>query len=95
MHQQRIRPRKAAADLRALGWAIRETRARRGLSQDRLGIKAGLHRNYVGAVERGETNPTFKTLVLVCAGLAVPLSELMTVYERHAQEQVWTAVRTT
>ncbi len=95
MHQQRIRPRKAAADLRALGWAVRETRGRRGLSQDRLAIKAGLHRNYVGVVERGEVNPTFKTLVLLSAGLAVPVSELMVVYERQADEQVWTAVRTT
>jgi len=87
MHQQRIRPRKAAADVRALGAAVRETRARRGLSQEGLGLRAGLHRNYVGALERGEGNPTFKTLVLACAGLRVPLSELMRVYERNIGER--------
>ena len=42
----------------ALGRAVRETRARRGLSQESLGYVAGLHRNYVGAIERGEINPT-------------------------------------
>ena len=55
---------------RALGRAVRETRARRGLSQEALGEAAGLHRNYVGAVERGEVNPTFKTLLAVAGGLA-------------------------
>lgn len=86
MHQQRIRPRRAAADLRALGAAVRETRARRGLSQDRLGIKAGLHRNYIGAIERGTINPTFKTLVLLTGGLTLPLSELVRLYERNVRE---------
>jgi len=95
MQQQRIRPRKAAADLRALGWAVREARARRGLSQERLAIKAGLGPKYIGVVERGEVSPTFKTLVLLSAELEVPLSELILVYERQANEQVWTAVRTT
>lgn len=95
MHQQRIRPRKAAADLRALGAAIRETRARRGLSQDRLAVKAGLGPKYIGVVERGEVSPTFRTLVLLAAGLAIPLSDLIRVYERNADEQVWTAVRKT
>jgi len=42
----------------AFGRAVRETRARRGLSQEQLGFTAGLHRNYVGAIERGEINPT-------------------------------------
>ena len=86
MHQQRIRPRKAAADLRALGAAIRETRARRGLSQERLAIKAGLGWKYVGAIERGEHNPTFRTLVLLAAGLSLRLPELMLLYERNIRE---------
>jgi transcriptional regulator with XRE-family HTH domain len=43
---------------RALGRAVREARARRGLSQEELGFMAGLHRNYVGAIERGEINPS-------------------------------------
>lgn len=68
---------------RALGRAVRELRARRGLSQEALGERAGLHRNYVGSVERGEINPTLRTLLAVVAGLAVPFGELVQVYERQ------------
>ena len=42
---------------------MRYTRARRGLSQEELGFRASLHRNYVGALERGEINPTFRVLL--------------------------------
>jgi transcriptional regulator with XRE-family HTH domain len=67
----------------ALGAGVREIRARRGISQEELGYRAGLHRNYVGAVERGEINATFRTLLKLRRGLSVPLSELVTVYERQ------------
>src|SRR5215218_234452 len=40
------------AELRALGAAVRELRARRGFSQEELGFRGGLHRNYVGGIER-------------------------------------------
>ncbi len=76
-----------APNLTALGAAVRELRARRGLSQEWLGFKAELHRNYIGAIERGTINPTFKTLMQLADGLAVPLSELVEIYERHACER--------
>jgi transcriptional regulator with XRE-family HTH domain len=72
-----------APNLKALGAAVRELRARRGLSQEWLGFKAGLHRNYIGAIERGEINPTLRTLVYLTGGLVLPLSELIAVYERN------------
>jgi DNA-binding XRE family transcriptional regulator len=52
-----------ARERRALGRAVKETRARRGISQEELGYRATLHRNYVGAMERGELNPTLRTLL--------------------------------
>lgn len=66
-----------------LGRAVRELRARRDLSQEQLGFHSGLHRNYVGAIERGEINPTFKTLLTVAGGLSLPLSEVIALYERR------------
>ena len=75
-----------AFELSALGAAVRETRARRGLSQEELGFAAGLHRNYVGAVERGEINATFRTLMRLCAGLRMTVSELILLYERNIGE---------
>lgn len=73
---------------RALGAAVRELRARRGLSQEHLGFAGGLHWNYVGAIERGEINPTLRILLKVCHGLAIPLSELTTVYERQMRDRL-------
>lgn len=73
-------------DHEALGAAVRELRARRGLSQEELGFAAGLHRNYVGAVERGEINATFRTLLRLTVGLRVRLVDLIAVYERQAAE---------
>jgi ribosome-binding protein aMBF1 (putative translation factor) len=68
---------------RALGHVVRYTRARRALSQEELGFHARLHRNYVGAIERGEINPTFRVLLKLARGLDLPLSELI-----REQEQV-------
>ena len=83
MRHQRIPQPRQSANHDALGHAVREARARRGLSQEELGYRAKLHRNYVGAVERGEINPTFKTLIALMRGLDLPLSELIWLYERN------------
>lgn len=78
--------RKRPPEQCALGAAVREIRARRGMSQEELGFGAGLHRNYVGAVERGEINATLRTLLALVAGLDVPMSELVAVYERQVAD---------
>ncbi len=77
----------------ALGRAVRWSRARLGLSQEELGYQCGLHRNYVGAVERGEINPTFRVLRKFARGLQMPLSELVDVGERVEAEQHFRAQR--
>jgi transcriptional regulator with XRE-family HTH domain len=56
---------------RAFGHAVRELRFYRGLSQEALGYAAGLHRNYVGAIERGELNPTIRTVLRLAVGLRI------------------------
>ena len=68
---------------RAFGAAVRELRARRGLSQEGLGLRGGLHRNYVGAVERGEINPTLRVILKLCKGLGLPMTEFACTYERQ------------
>ncbi|MBB4662133.1 helix-turn-helix transcriptional regulator [Conexibacter arvalis] len=74
-----------------LGRAVRELRARRFLTQAGLGTEAGLHRNYVGAIERGEINPTFRILRKLATGLQLPLSELIALFEQRWAE--WEADR--
>jgi transcriptional regulator with XRE-family HTH domain len=68
---------------RAFGRAIRELRARRGFSQEDLGFASRLHRNYVGAIERGEINPTMRTILRLAIGLRIRPSELIAMAEEH------------
>jgi len=77
---------RVAPNLPALGSAVREARVLRRMSQECLGFEAALHRNYIGSIERGEINPTFRTLVQVANGLRMPLSELVMLYEWNAAE---------
>jgi len=75
----------------ALGAVVRELRARRVISQEELGYRARLHRNYVGAIERGEINPTFRTLMTLADGLEIRLSSLVRLYELRRSAPVGAA----
>lgn len=63
--------------LRAFGGRVRELRKAKGLSQEELGERADLHRNFVGMLERGERNPTLVTLFRLADGLGVPPADLI------------------
>jgi transcriptional regulator with XRE-family HTH domain len=80
------RPSPHSSQHDAFGRAVRETRARRGLSQESLGRRARLHRNYVGAVERGEINPTFRVMLKLAVGLGIDVSELVRLAEKRHHE---------
>ena len=60
-----------------VGWNIRILREERGLSQEKLGKLAGLHRAYVGQIERGEKNVGIKNLEKIAEGLNVSLRVLI------------------
>lgn len=63
---------------RILAENIRAYRKANRLSQEELAILCGLHRTYVGSVERGERNVTLSTLEVFSAALGVSVSELLT-----------------
>jgi transcriptional regulator with XRE-family HTH domain len=46
-----------------------------------------INRTYVGAIERGEINPTFRIMLKLTRGLDVPLSKLIRDYESLRREQ--------
>jgi transcriptional regulator with XRE-family HTH domain len=73
------------ASLRALGAEIRALRAAKGLSQERLAAIAGLHRNFIGLIERGQRNPTFLTLGAISTKLGLPLSALVEGAEKRGR----------
>ncbi len=54
---------------------IRELRTLRGYSQEELAQLSGLHRTYIGAVERGERNITLLNAQRIADALGVSLSE--------------------
>lgn len=66
-------------------WNIRRWRVRRDLSQESLGVDAGVDRTYVGRLERGLENPTVKLLDRLAAALSVPIAEFFKVPPRGAR----------
>lgn len=72
----------------ALGNTIRAERYRRGYrSQEGFAYAAGLHPNYMGAVERGERNVSLQNLLLIAGALEMPLSRLIAEAEELAGSQ--------
>jgi transcriptional regulator with XRE-family HTH domain len=51
--------------LKVLGERIRQARKAKGISQETLALESGTDRSYIGGVERGERNPSFKKLCLI------------------------------
>ena len=56
---------------------MRACREASGKSQDTLANTSGLHRTYIGAVERGERNPTFISLTKYAIGLELTVVDLL------------------
>lgn len=65
------------ATLKKFGERVRGERLRRGLSQEELASRAGVHRTYIGMVERAEKNVTLENIEKIADGLAIPLGRLM------------------
>ena len=63
--------------LQDLGHRLRELRLARGLTQAELADQCGLHRTFVGSVERGERNVSVLNLRLIARVLRVPLADLL------------------
>jgi transcriptional regulator with XRE-family HTH domain len=59
-----------------LGHVIREARGDSRISQEELGLRTGVHRNYIGGIERGERNPSVTTVAVLAQELGVKMSEL-------------------
>ncbi len=48
---------------------VRVARAEQRISQEELANRCGIHRNYIGAIERAECNVTLETLWKLAQGL--------------------------
>jgi transcriptional regulator with XRE-family HTH domain len=58
------------------GNRLREIRKSKGISQEKLGDLSGLHRTYIGAIERGEQNVSVDNIAKIARALKVKPAEL-------------------
>lgn len=56
---------------------VRARRKRLGISQEELADRAQVHRTFIGAVERAETNISIDNIARISAALGVRAAELM------------------
>ena len=59
------------------GSKVRERRLSLDLSQEELASRAGVHRTYVGMVERAEKNVTLRNIERIANALELSLDQLM------------------
>lgn len=60
---------------------------KKGFSQESFADHCGLHRTYMGGIERGERNLTIQTVLTVAKGLDMTLSELLSGIEKQVEPQ--------
>ena len=60
-----------------VGLRIRRCREKKNLSQEELAFEAGLHRAYIGQIERGEKNIGVQNLEKIAKALGIKTSSLL------------------
>lgn len=63
--------------LQKFGDKLQKVRKSQSISQEELAAKLSMHRTYIGMVERGERNPTIRTLYKLAKALKVEASDLL------------------
>jgi transcriptional regulator with XRE-family HTH domain len=66
-----------SAEHAALGRAIRSIREDEGIPQEELAYRAGIHRSYMGAIERGEINLSYAKILQLAQAVGLSASELI------------------
>lgn len=63
--------------LKHFGQRVRAERLKQNLSQEKLAEKAGVHRTYIGMIERAEKNITLLNIEKIAKALDIRVSELL------------------
>jgi len=63
--------------LKKFGNRLRELRKQKGLSQEDLAFKSGLHRTYISDIERGSRNLSLQNIVKIAKALGVAPKTLL------------------
>ena len=59
------------------GKRVRHFRNRLGISQEELADRSGLHRTYIGGIERGERNVSLINIEILAHALGISIADLM------------------
>jgi transcriptional regulator with XRE-family HTH domain len=66
------------------GAALRRLRLDAGMTQEQLGLEAGVQRNFISLIETGQNQPTIGTISKLARALGMKASELVAAAEAHA-----------
>ena len=58
------------------GERVRTLRTDKGWSQEDFAFECGLHRTYIGAVERGERNVSLENIAKIASSLGIEIADL-------------------
>ncbi len=62
---------------RLVGAKVRDLRRASGITQEQFADSTGIHRSFMGEIERGDAHIQISTLVKIARGLKMPPSELL------------------
>jgi transcriptional regulator with XRE-family HTH domain len=68
-----------------LGKAVRRLRTDRGFSQESFADAISVHRTFIGAVERGETNISLDNITRIAKGLKLSLADFFVEVEKDGR----------
>jgi transcriptional regulator with XRE-family HTH domain len=63
--------------LERFGMRLQQVRKEKRMSQEELAALLAMHRTYIGMIERGERNPTIRTVYKIAQALNVRASDLL------------------
>lgn len=63
--------------LKEFGSLVRKKRLETGVSQEKLAFESGLHRTYIGSIERGERNITIVNIFRIAKALKCSAKEII------------------
>ena len=64
-----------ANEAKQFGAQVKKLRLAKGWSQEKLADKVGLHRTYIGSIERGERNPSLVNIHKITKALGLSVSD--------------------
>ena len=57
--------------------ALRTSRKERHLTQEQFAAKASINEKHFGKIERGESSPSYATIIKICEGNNIEISKLL------------------